>query len=95
MAPHITPLPLELWDVYIRTIMPRSPTEEAEEMTIKSEGGIGEADRLRPEHKGKQKAMKGPGLILLKKHILGLRTLVPECLPICAKLWVLFLLMLK
>lgn len=74
--------------------MPRSPTEEAEEMTTKSEGGVGEADRLRPEHKGKQKAMKEPGVItLLKNHVLGLRMLVPERLPICAKLWVLFLMM--
>lgn len=38
--------------------MPRSPTEEAEEMTTKSEGGVGEADRLCPEHKGKEKAMR-------------------------------------
>lgn len=61
MAPHITSIPLELWDVYVKMIMPRSPTEEAGEMTTKSEGGVGEADRLCPQHKAKQKATKGPG----------------------------------
>lgn len=64
-------------------------------MTTKSEGGVGEADRLCPECKGKQKAMKGPGVTLLKNHVLGLRMLVLEHLPLCAKLWVLFLLLLK
>lgn len=77
----MSPLPLELWDMYVRTIMPRSPTEEAEEMTTKSEGGVGEADRLHPEHKSKQKATKDPGITLLKNHVLGLRTLVLERLP--------------